>query len=93
MKETARPVELETANDVIKTELSTHMQVKSIDENIYQYVLEDAPDVLTVGFRGNEKGYGFLWEPYAVNLYITTPHSKRVQLVADGYCPYLRRTL
>jgi len=52
------PVELETANGVLKVDVSAHVQVGGVCENITPYVLEETPDVLSVGFRCTEKGTG-----------------------------------
>jgi len=83
------PVELETANGVLKVDTSAHVQVGGVCENITPYVLEETPDVLSVGYRCTEKGYGFYWEPYQQCPTFVSPDGNEIPVDNDGYCPYM----
>ena len=50
---------------------------------------KNTPDLLSVGYRCQELGYGFHWEPHQVP-YIVLPVGKtEVDLHVDQYVPYL----
>ena len=71
------------------------------DAIIDPYVLPDSPDVLSIGRRCVDQGYGFYWKPYSQSPALIPPdaHMPRVDssraskewtwLEVDDYIPYL----
>ena len=72
-----------TACDVV------NMQTEGIREHIQPYHLENSPDVLTVGRRCLEHGYGFHWNPFSTRPYYVTPDGDLVEHEVLDYVPYL----
>ena len=54
-----RKVTLESANGIIECSQAAQLQIEALGENIEPYMLEDSPDVLTVGRRCQKHGWGF----------------------------------
>ena len=86
---------LDTANGTTVANETVLMQIGALQENIEPHLLEDTPDVMTVGRRCQEHGYGFAWDPFSDQPYYTKPDGKGgwngdvVPLYAFDYCPYL----
>ncbi len=56
------------------------------------YVLENTPDVISIGKRCVQLGYGFHWEPWSLKPYLVLPKAKgggKLTLVSIGDVPYL----
>jgi len=83
------PVELETANGLVNVDEQVTLQINGITEQIEAYLMEESPDVLSIGSRCELHGYGFHWEPYSKKPYFVDPDGKRVTLVSVDQCPYL----
>ena len=47
-------------------------------------ILEDTPDVMSVGQRCSEYGYGFYWAPWAEEPYLHTPDGRVLQLTVSN---------
>ena len=87
-----RKVTLESANGVIECRQAAILQIEALGENIEPYMLDDSPDVRTIGRRCRKYGWGFHWWPYSVEPYFTSPEGKEVGLISIGDCPYLADT-
>jgi len=59
------PAELETANGLVSVDEQVPLQINGLMEQIEAYLMEESPDVLSVGSRCELHGYGFHWEPYS----------------------------
>jgi len=86
---------LDTANGTTVAKEVVPMQIGVLQENIEPHLLEETPDVMTVGRRCQEYGYGFAWDPFSDQPYYTKPDGKGgwdgdvVPLYAFDYSPYL----
>ena len=56
-------IEVETANGLAESDKCAYFQIPAFEENMDPYKMEDCPDVMTVGRRCVEEGYGFVWLP------------------------------
>ena len=92
METSRRKVTLESANGIIECNQAALLQIEALGETIEPYMLEDTPDVLTVGRRCQKYGWGFYWEPYSSTPYYRSPTGEKVKLVSIDYCPYLADT-
>jgi len=79
-----------TANGVVQPDSQVPIFIPVLGTTYVPLVMQDSPDVLSLGRRCMEEGYGFHWE--ATNPhhpYLVTPSGCRVDLMVDHYCPYL----
>ena len=60
----------------------------SLNEKIHPYVLDDCPDLLSVGFRCRREGYTFERQPYSDHPMLRTPDGKKTSLVDTMDIPY-----
>jgi hypothetical protein len=82
----------DTANGSLPADQTTCMQVEGLPEAIDPYVLENTPDVISIGKRCVRYGYGFHWEPWSLKPYLVLPKAKgggKLTLVSIGDVPYL----
>ena len=64
------------------------MFIKEFDQEIEPYILENTPDVISVGMRCMRYGFTFVW-PSGSPPYFILPDGRRVHLSVDGDIPYL----
>eukprot|EP00972_Heterocapsa_arctica_P087160 12851866-Heterocapsa_arctica.AAC.1 len=67
------------ANGLTVSTHSVPIRIEELGEEISPFVLQDTPDVLSVGDRTMNKGYTFAWPAYS-NPYFVTPNGFRVEL-------------
>ena len=67
---TKDPQPLDTSNGLIVADKVLHMQIEAFESNVSSYTLEDTPNVLNVGTRCKDEGYGFHWEPWSDKPYL-----------------------
>jgi len=67
---------LDTANGRLEVSEAIHMQIPSLCENVCPLVLEDTPDVLTIGRRCVKQGFGFYWPPYSTEPFFEIPEER-----------------
>ncbi len=66
MTEKARRVTyLDTPNGLLGADKITHVQLGAMKETIEPYVLDESPDVISIGRRCRKYGYGFYWNPFS----------------------------
>ena len=97
-----KEIRLATANGEIATSTVFDTQVEPLlyENGTKVHVLESTPDVLSIGKRCVELGYGFHWEPYSKRPYFVPPEyhlGERVddgiiELISIGNVPYLPDT-
>ena len=84
---------METANGLFTAHDVHPMRSGRLVRDIKPYVLEDTPDVLIIGGRCVNEGYGFYWPPYSGSPYFELPdfkkHGKRCSLISIHDVPYL----
>ena len=94
IEKTATPQILDTANSRITASEEVAMGLHPLGEIITPLVLESTPDVLTVGRRCAEEGFGFHWEPFSTKPYFILPGgTERCVLESIDNVPYLRDTM
>ena len=57
---------LSTANDIISSDMIVPQQIGALGANAEPYVLEQSPDVLSIGRRCVQDGYRFQRLPYSL---------------------------
>ena len=83
------PEEMDTAGGPCVADQVAHVQIEVLEEHIDPYVLDDSPDVLTVGRRCRKHGYGFHWEPFGDAPYYVSPDGKVIWHECLDGVPYL----
>ena len=80
---------MQIANGIVTLDKEVTYEIKKLKEVTSAVVDKSTPDLLSVGYRCQELGYGIHWEPYQVP-YIVLPDGKtEVDLHVDQYVPYL----
>ena len=83
------PVVLETPAGTVKAKRRACVQVEDLGEDVEPLALKDSPDVLSIGRRCVEHGYGFHWDPFSEDPFLVTPNGDKVKLRVFDYVPYL----
>ena len=66
-------ITLMTANGEVDANEEITLYVSGIGANISPTVLDDAPDLQSLGKRCVEDGVGFHWEPHSLKPYLVHP--------------------
>ena len=66
------------------------MFLRDISATISPWILDDTPNVLSVGRRCQEEGWAFYWPPYSANPIFIDPQGRKHILESEGFVPYLR---
>ena len=80
---------LSIANDIISSDIMVPRQIGALACDAEPYVLDQSPDVLSIGRRCVQEGYSFQWLPYSLVSTLRCPTRKVVKLVSRVGCPYL----
>ena len=90
-EELEQPVRLETATGEILADKTIGLEFEAIGEQeIRPFVLENAPDLISIGRRCLEMGYSFHWPSGSKSPFFVLPESnQRVHLQVVDYLPYL----
>ena len=78
MVEHSVPVSLQTANGERQTTETVPQQISKIGL-CHPYVLPSTPDVLSIGYRCVEEGYGFWWPPFSRKPVLTKPSGRDIK--------------
>ena len=78
------PLVLNTANGECQIDQSVPIQIGPTAENAEALLLDSTPDVMSIGYRCVEKGYGFYWEPYSHAPYYVLPDQEVVTMIEIG---------
>ena len=88
-KKRKNPLRMQTANGIVTLDKELTYEIKKLKAVTSAVVCKNTPDLLSVGYRCQELGYGFHWEPYQAP-YIVLPDGKtEVDFHVDQYVPYL----
>ena len=80
---------MRTANGIVTQDKEVIHHKKKLEQVTSAVVGKNTPDLLSIGYRCQDLGYGFLRKPYDVP-YIVLPDGKsEVDLHVDQYVPYL----
>ena len=84
---------MDTAHGMVNADEVLPCRRGKLKSDIKPFVLDDTPDVLTIGGRSVNEGYGFYWSPYSKVPYFELPgfekHGRKCQLVSINDVPYL----
>ncbi len=83
------PILLRNVNDLISSDKIAPRQIGELGEVAEPYVLDQSPDVLSIGRRCVQDGYRFNWEPDSLKPTLTCPSGRIVELVSSDCCPCL----
>ena len=83
------PEELYTANGPVKADTTGVIPVYKFSDYIEPFVLDDTPDVMSIGTRCVDKGYEFHWPAFDKYPYFVTPGGQKVYLTVVDSVPYL----
>jgi len=79
-----------TANGIVQPDSKVMIHIPVLDDNYTPLVMQDSPDVLSLGRRCMDEGYSFRWDAKGpTRPYLVTPQGTVVMLRVDHYCPYL----
>ena len=84
------PPVFSTANGQTRPTMEVPITIPELNCDASPHVMKDSPNVLTIGYRVVEEGYGFRWDPYSRKPILIRPDGVEVELFVRGYCPYLR---
>ena len=84
------PPTFATANGKTTAHEEVPVTVPELNEDIAPHVMENSPNVLSIGYRVVEQGYKFVWYPYQRVCYLIRPDGTKITLYVKGYCPYLK---
>ena len=59
IEKSEEPQNCDTANGPLPADEQVAMQVEGVPSEVYPYMLDDSPDVMTIGRRCVRQGYGF----------------------------------
>jgi hypothetical protein len=79
---------MQTANGPVELDSEISFWLKKLKQKVNAVVGGDTPDLLSVGYRCKEFGFGFHWDPRSVP-YFVLPDGTEVDLHVDHYVPYL----
>ena len=70
-------------------ELKLRLQSPALGGTVEPLVMENTPDVLTIGRRCVELGWSFWWAPYSLHPTLTTKEGKKIVCNVRGFIPYI----
>ena len=86
------PIRIKIANGIVKHDTVVNCDIQTLGQtsgNAAQVLVGgDTPDLLCIGKRCMEQGYGFHWNPGELP-YITLPNNDKLVLHVEHYVPYL----
>ena len=62
-KKRKNPLRMQTANGIVTLDKEVTYEIKKLQEVTSAVVGKNPPDLLSIGYRCQELGYGFHWEP------------------------------
>ena len=83
------PLRMQTANGIVTLDKEVTYEIKKLKEITSAVVGKNTPDLLSVGYRCQELGYGFHCEPYQAPYIVLPDGQTEVALHVDQYVPYL----
>jgi hypothetical protein len=93
----AEPHYLDTANGLVATSEAVCLRIDELHRDSGGYseplILENTPNVLTIGGRCVHEGFGFYWKPYSLKPFFTKPVEEgggKIELISIGDVPYMR---
>ena len=78
-----------TANGLTIADEEISMNIPELDQTVTATILEDTPDVLSLGYRCAALGYEFYWPAWSKNPTLTHPDGWQIACHIHGYIPYI----
>ena len=88
VKRASKPIQFATANGSTDATEVLELFINEFNQEIEPYILENSPDVISVGMRCMKYGFSFIW-PSGSPPYFIIPDGRRVHLSVEGDIPYL----
>ena len=88
IKRASKPVQFATANGTTDAKEVLELFIDEFNHEIEPFILENTPDVISVGMRCMKYGLSFIW-PSGLSPYFVLPDGRRVYLSVEGDIPYL----
>eukprot|EP00974_Lingulodinium_polyedra_P054864 5276899-Lingulodinium_polyedra.AAC.1 len=89
IRKASPPMSFNTANGITHAEKVLKIDVEECASSVQPYILDNTPNVLSVGMRCVQHGYSFIW-PAKENPYFILPDDRVVQFEVVKYIPYLQ---
>ena len=89
LRDADEPVTLRTANGKINSGEQIDRKVPQLGITIEPHVLDNCPDVLSVGQRCPGEGFEFRWKPFSDRPYFVRPDGVKVFCQSENYVPML----
>ena len=67
------PPTFQTANGTVKAPLEVPITIPELGRDAAPIVMDNSPNVLSLGYRIVEEGYAFYWEPWSLTPVLFTP--------------------
>ena len=83
---------IQTANRVIELDTEVTHRIDKLKETTSAILGQGAPDFLSIGYRCQKLGFGFLWELHSIPYFIFPDQRTEVDLAVENYVPYLYKT-
>ena len=77
------PIRMQTANVIVEVTDEVSFEIAKLKQ--FTTVGKYTPDLLPVGYRCQELGYGFDWPPYSIPYFVLPDGKKEVDLEVDQF--------
>ena len=86
------PIRMQTANGIVELTNEITFDIEKLQQSTTAVIGKDTPDLLSVGYRCQELGYGFYWPPHSIPYFVLPDGKTEVDLEVDQFVPYLLDT-
>ena len=83
------PLRIQTANGLITLDTEVDYRIDELQQTTSAIVGGNTPDLLSVGYRCQELGYGFHWKPYSIPYFVLPDGKTQVTCAVEQYVPYI----
>ena len=83
---------MQTANGIVELTNEITFDIEKLKQSTTAVVGKDTPDLLSVGYRCQELGYGFYWPLHSIPYFVLPDGKTEVDLEVDQFVPYLLDT-
>ena len=83
------PMRIQTANGIVELDTEVKYRIDKLKETTSAIIGGNTPDLLSIGYRCQELGFGFHWEPHSIPYFILPDKKTEIDLEVENYVPYL----
>ena len=83
---------MQAANGIVDLTNVITFDIEKLKQSTTAVVGKDTPDLLSVGYRCQELGYGFYWPPHSIPYFVLPDGKTEVDLEVDQFVRYLLDT-